>query len=93
MRVTYTLMPRDEVLGCLGPHWPPVPGALVVRVRSLADVTHGALSIHEDDDRPGTTWWVVDGLIVPQDAGPPPLLPGDQPETVPEPAVDAPPLT
>ena len=93
MKVSFTPMPRDEVVGYLGPHWPPAPGAVVTRVRSLAQVTDGAFTIHEADDRPGTTWWAVDGLIVPQDAGPPPLLPGDQPERIPEPAVDAPPLT
>lgn len=93
MRVTFTLMPREDVLPVLGPHWPPAPGAAVVRHRYLADVTHGALSVHQDDEQPGTAWFVLDGLIVPQDAGPPPLLPGDQLETVPAPAVDTPPLT
>lgn len=93
MRVTFTELPREEVLAALGPHWPARPGSVVVRHRYLVNVTTGALTIHEDDDRPGTTWFVVDGLVVPQDAGPPPTLPDDEPETVPEPTVDAPPLT
>lgn len=93
MRVTYTELPRDEVLTALGPHWPPRPGTAVVRHRYLVNVTDGALTVREDDDRPGTTWFVVDGLIVPQDAGPPPYFPGDQAETVPDPTPATPPLT
>jgi len=93
MKVTFTPLPREEVLAALGRHWPPAPGTTVIRHGYLAEVTTGALAVHEDDDRPGTTWWVVDGVIPPQDAGPAPLLPGDRPETVPASAVDAPPLT
>lgn len=93
MRTTYTEMPRGEVLAALGPHWPPRPGTPVVRHRHLVNVETGALAVHQDDGQPGTIWFVVDGLIVPQDAGPPPYFPGDQAETVPDPAADAPPLT
>ena len=93
MRITHTPMARDEALAQLGPHWPPLPGAEVVHVGAAVAIEHGAVAVHETDGRPGTTWWAVDGLIVPQDAGPPPPLPGVRRTTVPEPAVDAPPLT
>lgn len=92
MRITYTEMPRAEVLAALGPHWPAAPGAAVALVGEVVAISHGAVAVHDDNDRPGTTWWAVDGLIVPQDAGPPPVLPGCPVATVPEPAVDAPPL-
>jgi hypothetical protein len=93
VKITYTPTSRDEAIGSLGPHWPAPPGATVARVLVLASVDHGSLSVHGDDGQPGMAWWVVDGLIVPQDAGPPPTLPGCPLETVPVPAVDAPPLT
>lgn len=91
MKVTYTELPRDEVVAALGPHWPPRPGVTIVRIR--AAITNGAAAVHGVNAKPGCTWWVVDGLIVPQDAGPPPQLPGSQLVTVPQPAADAPPLT
>lgn len=93
MRITYTELPRDEVLAALGPHWPARPGAVVALVGEVVAITHGAVAVHDATDRPGTTWWAVDGLIVPQDAGPPPSLPGCPLATVHEPAPDAPPLT
>ena len=40
MKVTYTELPRGEVIAALGPHWPPRPGATVARIR--AAITHGA---------------------------------------------------
>jgi hypothetical protein len=93
VKVTYTKLPRDEVLAALGPHWPPLPGATVALIGEIVAVTHGAVAVHLTNDRPGTTWWAVDGLIVPQDAGPAPVLPGCPMATVPAPAVDHPPLT
>jgi hypothetical protein len=82
-------MPRAEALAQLGPHWPPPPGAVVTRVSRLG-IDHGAVAVHDSDDRPGTAWWVVDGLIGPQGAGPAPALPGcsrapirEQPDTPP----------
>ena len=93
MRITYTELARDEVLASLGPHWPPRPGSTVALIGEAVAVTHGAVAVHGPDGRPGTTWWAIDGLIVPQDAGPPPKLPGCRTATVPEPAVVAPPLT
>ncbi|MGA5506826.1 hypothetical protein [Streptomyces umbrinus] len=92
MNVTFEPMPREDVLGHLGPHWPPAPGSTVVRVLNPVDVTNGAITVREADDKPGVTWWVVDGLLVPQGAGPAVLLPGCALETVPEPAASAPPL-
>ncbi|MEU6496446.1 MULTISPECIES: hypothetical protein [unclassified Streptomyces] len=91
--VIYTPMSRDEVLSYLGPHWPALAGATVLRITTIADVTDGALSVYPAEGEPGTTWWVVDGLVVPQDAGPPPDLPGEVPETVPESSSDIPPIT
>jgi hypothetical protein len=93
MRITYTELPRDEVIAALGPHWPPRPGATVALIGEIVAVAHGAVAVHSSGDRPGTTWWAVDGLIVPQDAGPVPDLPAARFETVPQPAADAPPLT
>lgn len=93
MRITYTPLPRDEVLVSLGPHWPPAPGAVVARIGAVVAIDHGAVAIHTAEGLPGMTWWAVDGLIVPQDAGPPPALPGCPVDTVPSPAVDTPPLT
>ncbi|RMB85623.1 hypothetical protein [Streptomyces shenzhenensis] len=93
MKITHTPMARAEVIAVLGPHWPPLPGATVARISALVAVDHGAVAVHDADGRPGTTWWVIDGLIVPQDAGPPPQLPGIAPETIPVPEPAAPPLT
>lgn len=93
MRITHTPMPRADVLAVLGPHWPAPPGATVARVGAVVAIDHGAVAVHETDGQPGTTWWAVDGLIVPQDAGTAPILPGCPMDTVPEPAADAPPLT
>ena len=91
--ITFIPLPRDEVISYLGRSWPARPGATVERVLSVPDATDGALAVRPDGDRPGTTWWVVDGLIVPQDAGPPPLLPGCPLETLPAPAAGSPPFT
>lgn len=92
MKVTHTPMPRADAVTALGPHWPARPGAAVARVLALATVDHGALTVHGPEGQPGTAWWVVDGLIVPQDAGPAPTLPGCPVETVPEPLPESPPL-
>jgi len=91
--VTFIPLPRADVISYLGRSWPARPGATVERVLSVPDATDGALAVRPDGDRPGTTWWVVDGLIVPQDAGPLPQLEGDQLETIPNTSPDAPPPT
>ncbi|MGY1500803.1 hypothetical protein ACW4TU_30200 [Streptomyces sp. QTS52] len=88
MKITHTPTTRETAVTALGPHWPPLPGSAVARVLGLAGAVHGALSVHGTDGQPGRAWWVVDGLIVPQDAGPPPTLPGCPVETVPEPAAE-----
>ncbi|WP_326730234.1 hypothetical protein [Streptomyces phaeochromogenes] len=92
MRITHTPMSRDDALAMLGPHWPPRPGATMARIGSVAAIDHGAVAVHTAEGRPGATWWAVDGLLVPQDAGPPPSLPGCPMQTVPEPAESSPPL-
>ena len=94
MKITHVSAPREDVVTALGPHWPPRPGSTVAHVLGLAGAVHGTLSVHDDDDgQPGTAWWVVDGLIVPQEAGPAPNLPGCSQVTIPEPAPATPPLT
>lgn len=93
MKITHTPMARDEVIAVLGPHWPPYPGATVAPIGAVVAVEHGAVAVHDTDGQPGTAWWVIDGLIVPQDAGAPPQLPGVQPEIIPVPEPAAPPLT
>ena len=91
MKVTYVAMPREEVVTVLGPHWPPQPGALVSPIGAFVAIEHGAVAVHEAEGQPGTTWWAVDGLIVPQDAGPAPSLPGVVLNQLPALAHEAPP--
>ncbi|MFE0329072.1 hypothetical protein ACFW08_20265 [Streptomyces sp. NPDC058960] len=91
MTVTFVQMPRADVVSYLGTSYPPQPGATVEHVAFLSDVAHGALSV-QSGGQPGTTWWVVDGVIGPQDAGPLPQLDGDELETVPDPSAE-PPIT
>lgn len=68
--VVYLAMPRDEVIPYLGPKWPPAEGATVLRCPNQAGVTDGAVIVYQVEGKPGTTWWLVDGVIPPQDAGP-----------------------
>lgn len=82
MTVMFTQMPREDVISYLGRAWPAPPGSTVERVSFLSEVAHGALSV-QVGSRPGTSWWVVDGVMVPQDAGPLPELEGDQMITLP----------
>ncbi|MCI3153228.1 hypothetical protein ELQ39_15955 [Streptomyces sp. GB4-14] len=77
MTVMFTEMPREDVITYLGRAWPAPPGATVERVRFLSEHAHGGVSV-QSGSQPGMTWWVVDGLIVPQDAGPVPRLEGDE---------------
>lgn len=92
MRITHVPLPREEAVRYLGACWPPQPGALVTRVGAVG-IDHGAVAVHLVDDEPGTTWWAVDGLIVPQDAGPIPELPDCPRETVPEQTPPQPPIS
>jgi len=89
--VTFIQMPREEVIGYLGPAWPARPGSTVERVAFLSETAHGAVSVQEGS-RPGTTWWAVDGVLVPQDAGPLPQLEGDEMRTIPAEQPEAPPI-
>lgn len=91
MTVMFTQMPREDVISYLGASWPAQPGTTVEHVEFLSDAADGALSI-QNGSQPGTTWWVVDGLIVPQDAGPLPQLEGDELATVPDTQSDTPPI-
>lgn len=81
MTVMFTEMPREDVIGYLGPEYPPAAGATVERVRFLSETAAGGVSVQTSG--PGTTWWVVDGVIVPQVAGPLPELEGDELITLP----------
>lgn len=93
MKITHTPMSREDAVTALGSHWPARPGSTVAHVLGLAGAVHGTLSAHGEDGQPGTAWLVVDGLIVPQDAGPPPQLPYCRIATLPELAAEhSPPL-
>lgn len=96
--VVYVPMPREQVLPYLGPAWPPAAGSTVLRCPTPAGVTDGAVIVYEVDGMPGTTWWLVDSVIPPQDAGPvgeqlAALIPESALETVPTPDPETPPQT
>jgi hypothetical protein len=88
----FTQMPREAVISYLGGRWPARPGSTIERVAFLSETAAGGVSVQEGS-RPGTTWWVVDGWIVPQDAGPLPQLEGDEMRTLPEEEPEQPPYT
>jgi hypothetical protein len=90
MTVTYIPLPREDVLTSLGPAWPAPVGASLVRVPVSIGVTDGAVVVYEVEGRPGVTWWLVDGVIPPQGAGPAgeqlaALVPDSVVEIVPDP--------
>lgn len=70
MTVVYVSLPRDEVVSYLGPAWPPLAEAIVLRCPNPAGVTDGAVVIYTTPGQPGVTWWLVDSVIPPQQAGP-----------------------
>ncbi|MEU0370639.1 hypothetical protein ABZ070_10300 [Streptomyces sp. NPDC006283] len=70
MTVAYIPIDRTEVVSYLGSSWPPAATATFLRVPTEQGVTDGAVVIHEVEGQPGITWWLVDGIIPPQDAGP-----------------------
>ncbi|MFJ8144686.1 hypothetical protein ACIQ6R_06375 [Streptomyces sp. NPDC096048] len=81
MTVMFTEMPREDVVTYLGSAWPAAAGSTIERVAFLSEGAHGGVSVQTDG--PGITWFVVDGVIVPQDAGPLPELEGDELVTLP----------
>ncbi|MEV5659797.1 hypothetical protein [Streptomyces flaveolus] len=91
MTVMFTQMPREDVISYLGSAWPAQPGATVEPVAFLTETAHGGVSVQTNG--PGVTWWVVDGVIVPQDAGPLPELDGDTVVTLPPEEPQTPPYT
>lgn len=96
--ITLIALPRDGVLAALGPAWPPPPGAVIVRIAEGSEVVDGAVVVYETPGQPGVIWWLVDGVVPPQGAGPggdalAALIPGATTETVPDPAPDNPPTT
>ncbi|MFF9205143.1 hypothetical protein ACF1AE_25645 [Streptomyces sp. NPDC014986] len=92
MTVMFTQMPREDVVSYLANAWPAPPGSTIERVAFLSEAAHGGVSV-QSGSRPGTTWWVVDGVIVPQDAGPLPELEGDELITLPSEEPETPPIT
>jgi hypothetical protein len=70
MTIVYVQLPREDVIPYLGPNWPPEAGVTVLRCPNPAGVTDGAVVVYTTPGRPGTTWWLVDSVIPPQDAGP-----------------------
>lgn len=92
MTVMFTEMPREDVVSYLGRSYPPAAGSTVERVRFLSETAAGGVSV-QSGSQPGTTWWVVDGVIVPQDAGPLPELEGDELITLPPEEPETPPTT
>lgn len=94
--VVYVSMPRGQVIPYLGPAWPPAEGSTVLRCPAPAGGTDGAVIVYETEGMPGTTWWLVDSVIPPQDAGPvgeqlAALIPESVLETVPTTPPDTPP--
>lgn len=94
--VTLIALPREDVLAYLGPAWPPARDAVLVRIDPAAGVTDGAVVVYETPGRPGVTWWLVDGVIPPQGAGPggeplAALIPGAVVVLPPEPEPETPP--
>ncbi|WIC88820.1 hypothetical protein SEA_ONIONKNIGHT_13 [Streptomyces phage OnionKnight] len=89
--ITFTEMPREDIVTYLGQAYPPAPGTTVERVRFLSELASGGVGVQTSG--PGTTWWVVDGVIVPQDAGPLPELEGDELITLPPEETTPPPYT
>lgn len=95
--ITIIALPRDDVIAYLGPDWPPAPDAVLVRIDPAAGVTDGAVVVYETPGQPGTTWWLVDGVIPPQGAGLggeslASLIPGAIAEVPPEPDQQTPPV-
>lgn len=70
MSVSYIPLAREEVVSYLGPAWPPAADATVLRVPTEPGVTDGAVVVYAIEGRPGVTWWLVDGIVPPQEAGP-----------------------
>ncbi|MFD6294518.1 hypothetical protein ACFWFU_06905 [Streptomyces sp. NPDC060235] len=59
----YSTTTREQAVQALGPWATPKPGAAVVRVPSIA---HGTVTAYPaDTSRPGWTWTVLDGRILP----------------------------
>ncbi|PVE04665.1 hypothetical protein [Streptomyces scopuliridis] len=96
--VTYLSLLRAAVIRSLGPAWPAPVGSTQLRIDPAAEVTDGAVVVYETEGMPGTTWWLVDGVVPSQDAGLvteqlAALVPGSVLETIPDPWADASPPT
>ncbi|MEU9597150.1 hypothetical protein AB0E06_10095 [Streptomyces sp. NPDC048109] len=91
MTVTFTEMPRADVVMYLDRSYPPAPGSTIERVKFLSETACGGVGVQTSG--PGLMWWVVDGVIVPQDVGPLPELEGDELITLPVDEPTSPPMT
>ncbi|GGS82011.1 hypothetical protein [Streptomyces griseoviridis] len=89
--IMFTLMPREDVISYLNGSWPAKAGATIERVAFLSETAAGGVSVQSGSE-PGITWWVVDGVIIPQDAGPLPELEGDELITLPPEEPSTPPV-
>lgn len=70
MTTTLLPLPREDVVAALGNALPIPATAPVLRVNPAAGVTDGAVIISLDPTRPGALWWLIDGVVPPQAAGP-----------------------
>lgn len=98
--VAYVPLPRADVISYLGPAWPAAVGATILRPPADSGITDGAVAVYETPGQPGLTWWLVDGVVVPQPSGLvdevlAALIPGSVLEVVPDlsPDPEQPPIT
>jgi hypothetical protein len=99
MTVYWLSLQREQVVPNLGNSWPPAPGSTVLRIppEVAMIVTSGAVIVYGEPGTPGRTWWIVDQIIPPQDAGPvdealAAQIPGSVLETVPAEPTPEPPI-
>ncbi|MFJ5802679.1 hypothetical protein [Streptomyces decoyicus] len=84
----YVPLGRDEVVRCLGSRIPARVGRPFLRVPADAEVQTGGVCVFPIEGRPGYLYYLLDGCIYEQDAGPideslVALIPGSVLETVP----------
>lgn len=70
MTATYVLLDRAEVVLCLDRRIPAQAGRPMLRVPADAEVQTGGVAVHRIEGQPGMLWYLLDGCIYEQDAGP-----------------------